>query len=80
MYVPRLIGQRLTGQPGTELLVLTPERMVTNLTSPKAEAICDDLDYRRCLVLLGSLFRKYGPFLVEVTDTGKVMVNGGLQP
>ena len=80
MYIPRLIGQRFTGTPGTELLVRLPDDMILNLTSPNACAINDDMDWRRCLVLLGTLFRKHGPFLVEVIQKGKVVVDGGLQP
>lgn len=79
MYIPRLVGQRFTGQPGTELLVRLPDEMILNLTSPNACAINDDMDWRRCLNLLGSLFRKHGPFLIEVVQKGKVVVDGGLQ-
>lgn len=79
MYIPRLVGQRFTGQWGTELLVRLPDEMILNLTSSNACAINDDLDWRRCLVLLGSLFRKHGTFTIEVIQKGKVVVNGGLQ-
>ena len=78
MYIPRLVGLRFTGTPGTELLVRMPDDMILNLTSPNACAINDDLDWRRTMVLLGSLFRKHGPFLIEVVQKGKVIVGAGL--
>lgn len=54
---------------GTDLIVRLPDDMFINLMSGSrgtAEAINDDPEWRRVLVLLGSLYRKHGSFVVEV--------------
>ena len=50
-----------------EVLLRMPDEMTINLTSRNALAINDDPDWLRARLLLGALFRKHGPFLVEMT-------------
>lgn len=52
-----------------EMLKATPPEMRMNLYAPTDYAfkINDDLDWLRARLLLGSIFRKYGPFAVDIT-------------
>jgi len=54
-----------------ELIMAMPERMTINLTAKRALEINDDADWLQARILLGSLYRKYGTFLVEVNEIGK---------
>ncbi len=56
---------------GTDPIVRLPDEMMIHLMSGlrgAAEAINDDPEWRRCLILLGSLYRKHGTFMVEVVE------------
>lgn len=63
LIVPPNIGSE-------ELLTRGPDHTIINLTSANAEAINADPDWLRARILLGSLFRKHGPFLIEVSKLG----------
>ena len=55
---------------GTDPIIRLPDDMFINLMSGNrgtAEGINDDPEWRRALILLGSLFRKHGSFVVEVS-------------
>lgn len=54
-----------------EIITSAPDRLTINLTSRRALEINDDPDWLRARILLGSLYRKYGVFLVEVNEIGK---------
>lgn len=47
-----------------------PDDMLMQLYSPNAPAINDDPEWRRVRILLGALFRKHGPFSIEILKKG----------
>lgn len=55
----------------SELVTTAPDRLTICLTSKRAHEINEDLEWLRARILLGSLYRKYGTYLVEVSEIGR---------
>lgn len=75
----RIVSLAKARMLGTDPIVRLPDNMFIHMDSPNAEAINADPEWGRALILLGSLYRKHGPFQIDLCEKA-IRSMYGVQP